>query len=265
MSFLRKLAAIFLVYVKECFAYPAASAIWVLADTQTALVLPAVWLASAGPGGLVGGLDRSQLVTYYLCTMTLSQFVICHLMWDIAWDMKEGFFSPQLLRPLGYLRMTLARNLSWRVAKLALFLPVLPVVWLAYGGLQGSRLYFGFEFWASVVLAHLLSLFAAFAIAMVALWTTEFMSILRLYYVPELFLSGRVLPLATLPLWAQGLADSLHFSYMIAFPANVLLGRLEGPAIWRGIAIQVGWCLAFLALGRVLFLRGVRVYSGPGM
>ncbi|HRI43239.1 MAG TPA: ABC-2 family transporter protein [Fimbriimonadaceae bacterium] len=265
MRLAKKLVAIFRVYVKECFAYPAASAIWVLADTQTALVLPAVWLASAGSSGLVGGLDRDQLITYYLCTMTLSQFVICHLMWDISWDMKEGFFSPQLLRPLGYFRMTLARNLSWRVAKLALFLPVLPVVWLAYGGIQGSALNFGWGFWVAVILAHFLSLLAAFALAMVALWTTEYMSILRLYYVPELFLSGRVLPLGTLPEWARSIADSLHFSYMIAFPTNVLLGRLDDSAIGRGIAIQLAWCVAFLILGRILFLKGVRVYSGPGM
>ena len=265
MNLLRKLLAVFRVYVKECFAYPAASAIWVLADTQMALVLPAVWLAAAGPGGLVGGLDRDQLVTYYLCTMTLSQFVICHLMWDIAWDMKEGFFAPHLLRPLGYLRMTLARNLSWRVAKLALFLPVLPVVWLAYGGVRLVTLDFGWAFWASVIFAHFLSLFAAFAVSMVALWTTEFVSVFRLYYVPEIFLSGRVLPLSTLPGWAQSVAGSLHFPYMVSFPANVLLGKMKPEDITRGLLIQAAWCIAFLVLGRILFLRGVRAYSGPGM
>lgn len=265
MRLAKKLYAVFRVYVKECFAYPAASAIWVIADTQTALILPAVWLASGGPGALVGGLDRDHLIAYYLVTMTLSQFVICHLMWDIAWDMREGFFSPQLLRPLGYLRMTMARNLSWRVAKLALFLPVLPVVWLAYGGIRGVELDFGWAFWLSVLLAHILSLFAAFAVAMIALWTTEYMSILRLYYVPEIFLSGRVLPLGTLPPWAQTLAENLHFSYMVSFPASVLLGRLEPQEIGRGLGMQIVWSLAFLAFGRVLFLRGLRCYSGPGM
>ena len=100
---------------------------------------------------------------------------------------------------------------------------------------------------------------------MVALWTTEFVSVFRLYYVPEIFLSGRVLPLSTLPGWAQSVAGSLHFPYMVSFPANVLLGKMKPEDITRGLLIQAAWCIAFLVLGRILFLRGVRAYSGPGM
>ena len=38
---LRKLVAIFRIYLRECLAYPAASMLWVLADAQTAMILPA--------------------------------------------------------------------------------------------------------------------------------------------------------------------------------------------------------------------------------
>jgi len=262
---LRKLTAIFRIYLRECFAYPGASFIWVIADVQAALILPAVWLASAGPTGLAGGMDRAQLITYYLVTMTLSQFVICHLMWDLAWDIKDGYFSAQLLRPLDYFRTSLARNLSWRVAKLAMFLPILPVVTLAYGGLSGVSLHFSWAFIASALLAHMLSFLAAYALTMVSLWTTEFMSIFRLYYVPEMFLSGRVIPLSAMPPWAQTLGSFTHFPYMVSFPTKILLGELKTHEIWSGLGMQVGWCAVFAVLGPVLFSRGLRQYSGPGL
>jgi ABC-2 type transport system permease protein len=262
---LRKLFAVFQVYVRDCFAYPAASFIWVIADVQAALILPAVWLASAGPGGMVAGMGRTELVAYYLCTMTLSQFVICHLMWDIAQDMKEGFFSAQLLRPFDYFATTAARNLSWRIAKLLMFVPILPIVMLAYGGAAGIRLHFGWQFWSAALMAHTLSFLAAYSLAMVSLWTTEYMSLFRLYYVPEMFLSGRLIPLTAMPLWAQTLGKYTHFPYMVSFPANVLLGKVPDSQIAEGLAIQGAWCAFFLVLGPALFRRGVRQYSGVGM
>lgn len=263
-SFLRKFWAVVRIYVCECFAYPAASMIWVLADVQAALILPAVWLATSSPGGLAGGMERSHLVAYYLVSMTLAQVVICHLLWDIGFDIKEGFFSPQLLRPLGYFKVCTARNLAWRLSKLALFLPVLPLVALAYGGFHGIRFHFGWEFWVAAILAHILSFLAAYSIAMIALWTTEYMSLFRLYYVPEMFLSGRLVPASALPKWAQTLSDYTHFPYMISFPTRILLGEVDRASTLRGFAVQLAWCLCFMGIGFVLFRRGVRQYAGVG-
>lgn len=262
---LRQPYALFRIYLRDCFAYPAASFIWVLADVQAALVLPAVWLASAGPGGQIAGMSHGDLVAYYLCSMTLAQFVICHLMWDIAIDIKEGFFSAQILRPYAFFTTTAARNLSWRIAKLLLFLPILPLVFFAYGGVRGVELHAGWTFWASVLLAHTLSFLAAYCLSMVTLWTTEFISIFRLYYVPEMILSGRLLPLQTLPPWAQDLAELLHFPYMVAFPTNLLLGEVSGAEAVRGLTMQITWCAFFALLGLVLFRRGMRQYTGVGM
>lgn len=261
----RRLYAVFWVYLKECFAYPVASAIWVLGDVQTALILPAVWIAAAGPGGKVAGMTQPELVAYYLVTMTIAQFVICHLLWDIAWDIREGAFSSQIVRPIPFFPMNAARNLSWRVAKLILFTPLLGLIVFAYGGVRTTSLQFTAEFWAALILAHTLSFIAAYAVSMITFWTTEFMSVFRLYYFPEMFLSGRLLPLDALPPWVKTVSEFTHFPYMVAFPANVLLGRVPSDQIGRGLVMQVVWCVVFYGLGRVLFARGTRQYTGVGM
>jgi ABC-2 type transport system permease protein len=260
----RKYRAIFEIYLHECFAYPAASFIWVLADAQTAMILPAVWLATSGSKQLVAGMARQELITYYMVSMVLTQFITCHLMWDIAWDIREGDFSAHLLRPIHYFKFNLARNLAWRSTKLILFLPLAGLVFLIYRTVGTAPVHFSWEFFVSVILAQMLSYCAAFCMSMTALWTTEFMSTLRLYYLPEMFLSGRILPLSALPVWAAGLSTYTHFKYMNYFPVQVVMGKLSGAEVWRGLVIQVVWILFFMWLAKVIFNRGVRQYSGFG-
>lgn len=258
--------AIFIVYMKDNFAYPVASGLWVLADAQTAIILPAVWVAAAGPSGMIAGFDQSGIVTYYLVSMVLAQFITCHLMWDIGWDVREGVFSVQLVRPLDYFLTQTGRNFAWRMTKLILFVPLYAVVFLIYrSSVHVSHFHFSAAFFLSVLLAQQLSFVAAYCMAMVTLWTTEFESVLRSYYIPEFILSGRTVPLSALPLWVTGIATWTHFRYTNSFPTEMLLGRISGAAVWQGIGIQAGWIVVFLGLSRILFRYGTRNYSGVGM
>jgi ABC-2 type transport system permease protein len=263
---LRVFFAFVRIYLRECFAYPAAAFIWIIADTQAAIILPAVWLAAEAAGGSIPGMAGREIVTYYLISMTIAQFVTCHLMWDIAWDIKEGFFSMFLVRPMSVFSANVARNLAWRLTKILLFVPVWLVVYFAYlRGSGMSPLHFSGEFWIALILGHTLSYVAAYCIALTALWTTEFYSVLRLYYFPETFLSGRLVPLAALPAWAGGIGAFLHFRYTNAFMVEMLMGRLSDEEVRHGLLMQGGWILFFLLLGKVLFARGRRRYTGVGM
>ncbi len=260
----RKLVAIFRIYLRECFSYPAASMLWVLADAQTAMILPAVWLATTAPGGLIAGMTRPELITYYIGSMVLSQFITCHLMWDIAWDIREGEFSGHLLRPIHYFKMNVARNFAWRTAKLVLFIPMGLLVFVIYQSVGMASFHFSFAFVVSVLLAQFLSYAAAFCMALTALWTTEFMSTLRLYYLPEMFLSGRFFPLSALPAWALFISKYTHFRYMIWFPTQMLMGKLSAAEIRDGLIIQALLIVGFLLLGKVIFNQGLKQYSGFG-
>lgn len=261
---LRKFWALIGVYWQEMLAYPVASMIWILSDAMLALIMPAVWLAAAGGTGMFG-MTEPEMVTYYLITLVLSQFIVCHLLWDIAWSIREGLFSVQLSRPMPIYWNAMAQNIAWRVGKLILFLPFLLLYFLAYGSyLGGVPLTFSWEFFASVFLAHILSFNIAYTVAMVALWTTEFHNVFGLYYLPENFLSGRVVPLDALPGWASVVGDYMPFRFTVAMPAEILMGRLSGAAIWEAFALQGAWIVVFAFLGRLLFARGVRQYTGFG-
>lgn len=255
-----KLWALFKLHLAEVFAYKWTAFIWVLGDLQLTLIMPIVWRAVGG----VAGYGPSEVVTYYVLSMTVSQFVTSHLLWDIGFDIREGVFSSLLLRPIPHLLASVSRNLAWRVGKLALFIPFLLLLMPLYGlpSMQGVRI--DWSVIVAVLLGQTLAFLSAYCMAMVALWTTEFISLFEIYYMPELILSGRVVPLASLPSWAQSLAGMTHFRYTVSFPVELALGKLSGAEIQFGFVLQAVWTLVFYGLARLLFTKGVRQYSGFG-
>lgn len=263
---LRKTFSLVSIYIQDTLAYRAGVFIWTLADGQMALVLPAVWIAAMGSGtDAIGGRSASEMVTYYLWATLLSQFVVCHLMWDIAFEIREGMFSVYLLRPMSVVWTQMARNVAWRIVKVLLFIPILIAFVLIYWNYLGDlSVHAGFAFWIALLLAHLLSFFVAWTISLVSLWTTEFVSIFRLYYFPEMFLSGRLVPIETMPGWVQSVANLSPFKYTVAFPVSVLMGEAGTEAVALGIAMQCGWLMVFLLASEALFRAGIRQYTGFG-
>ncbi|MGL1465783.1 hypothetical protein ACSTI9_00195, partial [Vibrio parahaemolyticus] len=65
--------------------------------------------------------------------------------------------------------------------------------------LVGAHFYIGWEFWVSLILGHFVSFTFVIAFAMIALYVQEAQAIFELYYVPMLFLSGQLFPIAVLP------------------------------------------------------------------
>jgi ABC-2 type transport system permease protein len=79
-----------------------------------------------------------------------------------------------------------------------------------------------------------------------------------------LFLSGQIAPLSLFPWPIQALATLLPFRWLIGFPVELLLGRLTPVEALTGLGAQVVWLVISLALVRVVWRAGVRIYSAVG-
>jgi ABC-2 type transport system permease protein len=102
------------------------------------------------------------------------------------------------------------------------------------------------------------------ALGLVTFWTTRVGAVFELYFTLELLLSGRLVPLALLPLWAQTVADVLPFKWAIGFPIEVLLGRYTWQATLLGFGAQALWCAIGLLLTRMLWRSAIRRFSAVG-
>lgn len=262
---LRKWRALFLVFFQDGLAYRAQGIIWILTDVSLAITMPLVWI-SAAQGGTIQGFTAGDFVTYYLCVLLLNQFIQSHFMWDVAWEIKEGLFSAQIVRPVNWLEFMLVRNFTWRCIRLGLFLPWFFLFLFLYRNqLGGSELYVGWQFWASVALGHAVSVMTVLTMSLIALFVQEAWSIFEIYYLPMLFLSGQLFPVDLYPAWARTLADWLPFYYTVGAPTEMLVGRTAVHEMGQVLLAQCGW-IVFMAFGfRLMWRFGLKHYTGVGM
>lgn len=262
---LRKWWAVFSIYFQDGLAYRASGYIWLTTDLVTAVTMPLVW-ASAARGGSIKGFTSNDFVLYYLAMLLLTGFVTSHIMWDLAMEIKEGQFSVMLIRPMSFFQYTFFRNLSWRILRPVLFAPVfLLLLWGYRGYLAGAHVFLGWQFWAALLLGHLVSFAFVVMMSMLALFVQEATSIFELYYIPMLFLSGQLFPVGVLPDWARTLTKLFPFYFTTGAPTEILIGRLQGSAMMGALWWQLGWCLFAYVMARLLWKYGLRHYTGVGM
>lgn len=255
----------FSVFLQDGLAYRAQGLIWILTDVSLAITMPLVWI-SAAKGGAIQGFTSGDFVTYYLCVLLLNQFIQSHFMWDVAWEIKEGVFSAQIVRPVKWLEFMLVRNFTWRCIRLSLFLPWFLLFLFLYRDQLGTTdLYFGWQFWLSVALGHCVSVLTVLTMSLIALFVQEAWSIFEIYYLPMLFLSGQLFPISLYPEWAQRLADWLPFYYTVGAPTEILVGRTPIGEMGPTMLAQLAWVL-LMALGfRLMWRFGLKHYTGVGM
>lgn len=262
---LRKWRAVYSIAIQETIAYRASMLIWILTDTTTAITMPLVW-ASAARVGTIQGYAVGEMTLYYLCTLIVTSFVTCHMMWDVAYQVREGVFSIYLVRPMSYYQWQFVNNLAWRTLRPLLALPIFGILyWLYQPILKGAHLHFSPEFWVSLFMGHLVSFSTVMAMASISLFVQEAFAIFELYYVPHLFLSGYMFPVALLPDWARNLTKMLPFYYTNGAPVEMLVGKLSGPAAMQTIVIQAAWVVGALWAGQKMWKLGLRHYTAVGM
>lgn len=266
MSFLRKCWATFRIHIGHHLIYRGQVLIWLTADSISSVVLPMVWLAAFNGRPSIQGYTPSGIVLYYLLTFFLSNFLVSHIMWDIAFDVKEGMLNIYLTRPFSYLAFRFLTNLSWRITRAIFFIPVLlATLYLFRNYLHGAALSLGPAFWGALLLGHVVSYLMTHALGLTALYFVHVRDFFSLYYIVLGVLGGQLVPLAMLPDRLQRAVVWLPFRYMLSFPIEIGLQRLDGGAIALGFAVGCAWLLLAYALCRLLWRNGLRQFSGVGI
>ncbi len=226
---------------------------------------------SAPLNGEIGGYDFHNLIAYLLLvTVTRAFSSMPGLTTGIARSIREGEIKKYLIQPVDMVGFLLLQRVAHKLVYYVIaFLPF--AFWFF---LFRSCFTNGFPAWdvfglylLSLVLSFLLGYFLETCMGLIAFWYLEVASLTFIYMLFSFFLSGHMFPLDWLPSEPfnfQILVDILPFKYLAYFPAAVFLGKISGPSLLQGIAVEFAWVLFFIVLTRLLWNRGVRRYSGFG-
>lgn len=240
--------------------YRAEIALWALSGVLPFIML-SLWGASAARPGL--GLDGVGLDRYFLSAFLVRQFSVVWVVYAFEEDALLGRLSPYLLQPLHPLWRYVAAHLGEQLTRLPFAMAIAAVFFL----IQPQALWIPSP--AQVLLACLAT-WMAFAIgfllqsviASLCFWSEKASALERLLFIPFLFLSGLLAPLAAFPPAVQAVVQWTPFPYLIDFPARVLAGDTVNLA--GGFAAQLAWLGVLLPLVLVLWKAGVRRYSAMG-
>ncbi len=247
------------------FQYRAAMAIWMISRILEPVIYLVVWTTVAeARGGRVGSFSPEDFAAYYIILMLVNQFTFTWIMHEFESRIRHGFFSPLLLKPIHPIHGDIVDNVAYKVLTAVIIFPTALLLTTLFNPALHLETGTAILFLPALFLAFTVRFIVEWALALAAFWTTRVQAINQIYFLLSLFLSGRIAPLSLLPRPIQTLADLLPFRWIVAFPVELLLGRLTPAQIQTGFLAQTAWLLLSLGLLTLIWRRGLRRYSAVG-
>lgn len=253
--------------LEEYFTYRLSFVLWRFRSIVFTLTLLFFWLAVYGNQTTLFGYQSSQMLTYLLGVVFLDSLILASRTADLASQLRSGELSKFLLKPMGFFKFLLSRDLADKGLNLIFALLEIVIIVSLFNfsfhfpqRLSGLGL-FVLQLAASFFLYFFLSL----VISLSSFWTEEIWATRWLFGVVLLdFLSGVIFPIDVLPPLLTKLIYLTPFPYLIFSPLKLWLGQLSVTAALQSIMITFFWGVAFYFLAILLWHRGTKKYGAFG-
>jgi len=225
-----------------------------------------VWRAALASGAHLP-VDREYLTTYFVILSFVSMATSSWLAPFLSEDIRLGRLSIWMVRPASLLHELVANNLSEKILKTVILVPMIGVLWLAFA--DSVRLPTDPARWLLFVPSLMLGLVLVFTLDVImgslAFWLDDTGGLIRARDLIADVLSGSIVPLALFPGWSHGFVTAQPFRFTVSFPVEILTGQLSPHAVATGFALQTGYVLAVCLLGWAVWSAGVKAYSAIGV
>lgn len=269
MTFLREMVEIYRAQFKVTLAsqlqYRTEMLIWLFGAILQPVMYLVVWSAVASAnGGSVGGYSASAFAAYFIVLMLVDHLTFTWIMYEFEPRIREGAFSPRLVRPVHPIHSDVADNFTHKFLGLFPLVPVAVVLSLLFHATYAPPPWALALLVPALILACALRFVIEWTLALTAFWVTRVGAVNQMYEVAVIVLSGQMAPLSLFPGVVQTLASLLPFRWMVAFPVELALGHVAPRAALAGLGIQTIWLVIGVVLLRVVWRAAVRRYAGVG-
>jgi viologen exporter family transport system permease protein len=251
--------------IQTQFQYRAATYMYTLGMVAEPVIYLVVWQTIAEQnGGSVNGVGPGQIAAYYIVWTLVRTFNIVFTPFGWEWRIREGEFSAQLLRPLHPVHYDLAWFAGHKIPWLVMYAPIAAGLWFVFDPVLDPRPLEIVVFLVAIWGAYVIRSLNHFVLGMITIFTTRASAIFQVWFLTELLLSGRLVPLTFMPEWAQSLASWLPFKWTFYFPIEALVGSMSNSELLTGLLWQVFWTAIGSVLVFVTFRLSVRHYAAVG-
>jgi len=266
---MRKYLSVFKISLAQEFAYRTNFIMWRVRNVIQIFLIFFLWdSVFTNSQTTVFGYNKAKILTYVFGLIIVRAFVLSARAVDVPGEVQSGSMSNLMLKPINYFKYWLTRDLSSKTLNLGfaaveavlLFFLLKPPFYLQTN--PGVL----FAFVISISLAMLIYFIVLFISSAVPLWVPEagWGSQFLINSIFVEFLSGAIFPLDVLPKSFQAILNLTPFPYMIFFPLEVYLGKLEAAVVLRGIFISTIWLIVLWLGMNALWRKGLKAYQSQG-
>jgi ABC-2 type transport system permease protein len=259
---MRKYWLIFKNFLFILFTYRANFLLVVLGSVAGFVIMFFIWKSVYASTEKVGVYNLKNMVTYYLVSVMITNIVLIFNT-AIIDDINRGRIISFFVKPLNYVKFTMASELALKLVLFCLKIPLFLIIALYL------KQYFIFEgiipllqCLFSVILAWFLGIYIYLAFGYLTFWFHDIFPLFLLLSSLTGFFSGQIIPLDILPGFLQKLSYFLPFRYLVFEPINLYFGKVDNFFII--IFSQIIWLAFFIFLERLLWKKGIKTYQAFG-
>lgn len=247
------------------FQYRAAAYFYMIGMVVEPVIYLVVWSTIArNHGGSVEGFTPGTFAAYYIVWMLVRNVNIVFTPFGWEERIKDGNFASQLLKPVHPIHYDLGSFAGGKLVVIILWLPIALALSLVFRPSLHPTVLQGVVFFFAIWGAYLIRSLVLWALGLITFWTTRVSAIYEAYFLSELLLSGRLVPMQLMPQWAQRLSWAFPFRWTFAFPITALTGPITTRELWIGLAMQALWIAIGTALVSLVWRRAVARFSSVG-
>jgi ABC-2 type transport system permease protein len=260
---LKKLLAFSRVSWALSMEYRSQAILWMMTSLLMIIML-VVWLG-VSEGGAVNGFTRGDFIAYYMIGWVVRTLTAVWSSWELDYQVRQGTLSPLLLRPIHPIWNEIAANLTEKIFRMSIVMPIVIVVLLtAPDARVNLSLASVAAFVPALIGAWLLVFLSDYLVGLLAFWTSQTGAFIMGFYGLRVLLSGIVAPLAMFPTDVQAILEWTPFPYMLNFPTAILTRGVTGSELWIGFGVQAFWVVVLVAAVRLGWRAAMRSYSAVG-
>jgi ABC-2 type transport system permease protein len=247
------------------FQYRAANYFYMIGMIAEPVIYLVVWSTVAqSQGGSVAGYTPGYFAAYYIVWTLVRNMNIVFTPYGWEERIQRGQLSSELVAPIHPLHRDISYFAGWKVVVIVLWLPLALVLSLIFKPDLHPTLLQGVVFFFAIWGAYLIRTMLLSLLGMICFWTTRVGAIYELFFAAELILSGRLVPMALMPVWVQQVASFLPFQWTFFFPIEALVGQLTPVELFSGLGMQLLWIVIGTLAVRMVWRWGIRQYSAVG-
>jgi ABC-2 type transport system permease protein len=245
--------------------YRIALVIWMIGLVLSPLIYLVVWTTVAhAKGGNVGTYSAHDFAAYFIVLMIVDHVTFTWVIFNADFRIRQGALSPLLLRPVHPINADIVENVSFKLLMFMVIIPAAIAMSVAFGPRLHPAPWAVVAFVPALALAAVLRFTVEWTVSLISFWISRMEALDQMYYVLMLFLSGQVAPIGLFPAPVQLAANVLPFRWMVAFPVELLLGRLSLGETAAGFGVLLAWlAVGFVGL-RITWRLGLKQYSAVG-